>query len=338
MKLKTKKVFLAATMILITSESYGAPTIGSITNNGQNITIQGAGFGTHTNYGGGQPFLNKAWSNFESGSFNGGNIEMGSYPQNWKIATTNNRTNSTRYAEKYYNVGELGALETNQSGTPREWFISFWFKLLPNTQSGKFLRIYGSAGNVYFSTGGSDYQIRAYGEGASGPTQWGSPNSFTPNVWQKFEAYMSDNPKTLIVWLDGIQQWSRPDMVATNFGANGHTIDIGNMIDGPDRGGGTAGSYSYDDVFIDHTRARVELGNANTWSSSTIREIQIPTAWSDGSITVNVNKGSFISGTAYLFVIDSSGNASNGYPVTLNAGTTSTLGAPTGLTITTTSN
>ncbi|HRC72046.1 MAG TPA: hypothetical protein PK880_05875 [Candidatus Competibacter sp.] len=339
MKLKNKTALAIMALALISSESYSAPNISSASNNGGNITITGSGFGIRSNYGGGQPFLNKAWTNFESGVLTGGNITMGSYPQNWRVGTTNNRTNSKKYAEKFYSVGELGALEIDQSGTPREWFASFWIKMLSNNQSGKFFRIYGSNGNIFFSTGGPDYTIRAASEGADGPTQWGSPNSLSANAWHKFEVYMSDNPKALTVWLDGVEQWSRPDLVPTNFGANGHTIDIGNMIDGPERGYGVAGSYSYDDVFIDHTRARVELGNTDTWSNSTIREVQIPTAWSDGSITVNINKGSFTTGTAYLFVVDSAGNASKGYPITLSAGnTTNTLSAPKNLQLTAPSN
>ena len=46
------------------------------------------------------------------------------------------------------------------------------------------------------------------------------------------------------------------------------------------------------------------------------KEIQIPTAWSNNSITINVNRGSFSDGkTVYLFVIDEDGGISNGYPI-----------------------
>ncbi|MBK8508351.1 MAG: hypothetical protein IPL51_06760 [Candidatus Competibacteraceae bacterium] len=332
MKTMKNSTIALATILLISSvESYGAPIINTLVNNGQSLTIQGSGFNTHSKFGGDQPFLNKAWNNFENGTLNGGNIEMGGYPQNWRINTINNKPNSKKYAEKFFNDGRLGALEIDQNNTPNEWFISFWFKVLDNNQSGKFLRIYGSNGNIYFSTGGPDYQIRAYGEGADGPTQWGSPNTFTPNKWHKFEVYMRENPKALIVWLDGKQQWSRPDMVATNFGGNGHTMDIGNMIDSAEEGYGDKGSYSYDDVYVDHTQSRVEIGNASTWSASTIRAIQIPTSWSDSSIKVNLNKGSITSDTAYLFVIDSAGNASTGYPINLKSTSTSTLSAPANL-------
>jgi hypothetical protein len=47
----------------------------------------------------------------------------------------------------------------------------------------------------------------------------------------------------------------------------------------------------------------------------THREIQIPSAWSDTSITITLNKGSFANfNSAYLYVIDADGNVNtNGY-------------------------
>ncbi|MBM4131478.1 LamG domain-containing protein, partial [bacterium] len=72
----------------------------------------------------------------------------------------------------------------------------------------------------------------------------------------------------------------------------------------------------FDNVYIDNTPARVEIGNAATYASCTKREIQIPSDWSATSITVTVNTGT-LTGNNYLFVIDEEGVASNGYPITL---------------------
>jgi hypothetical protein len=77
----------------------------------------------------------------------------------------------------------------------------------------------------------------------------------------------------------------------------------------------------WDDLYVDSTWARVILGNASTLAASTHREIQIPTAWSAGSITISFNQGTFPSGsTAYLFVIDSSNAASGGTQITIGGG------------------
>jgi hypothetical protein len=83
--------------------------------------------------------------------------------------------------------------------------------------------------------------------------------------------------------------------------------------------GGTEAITLWDDIYLDNTWARVEMGDNADYDSCTHREIQIPSAWSDTSITVTVNQGSFMNGgTAYLFVVDADGNVNtNGHPVVI---------------------
>jgi len=77
----------------------------------------------------------------------------------------------------------------------------------------------------------------------------------------------------------------------------------------------------YDDIYIDITLSRVMLANNSTYSSATIIEPQIPSAWATGEITVTVNQGAIPDGTAYLFVFDSSNDANGtGYEITLGDG------------------
>jgi len=82
----------------------------------------------------------------------------------------------------------------------------------------------------------------------------------------------------------------------------------------------------YDDVFVQTaTWARIEIGDNSSWNDCAHREIQIPTAWSDDSITITVNQGSFQDGeTAYLFVVDENGTVSEGYPITFCLETSAT--------------
>lgn len=80
--------------------------------------------------------------------------------------------------------------------------------------------------------------------------------------------------------------------------------------------------YTYvDDVYIDlNSFAHVIIGDASTLATSAHREIQIPSAWADDSVTITVNQGSFADqDTAYLFVVDAAGAVSDGYPVTIGA-------------------
>ncbi len=79
------------------------------------------------------------------------------------------------------------------------------------------------------------------------------------------------------------------------------------------------GGYSYwDDIYIDNSWSRIEIGDASVYDQCTHREMQVPTSWSESSLTAKINTGSFERGaTAYIFVVDSSGNPSDGYQITI---------------------
>jgi len=76
-----------------------------------------------------------------------------------------------------------------------------------------------------------------------------------------------------------------------------------------------------DSMYIDNSFARVEIGDKPVYDNCAHREIQIPTAWSDGSVTFSVNKGSFPQGAqAYLYIVDEGDNVNaNGYPLSFAA-------------------
>lgn len=76
----------------------------------------------------------------------------------------------------------------------------------------------------------------------------------------------------------------------------------------------------YDDVYIaygSNAQARVEIGNAATYTACTNLAICTPTSWGDTSITATVRMGSFATGTAYLYVVDADGAVSDGCEITL---------------------
>jgi hypothetical protein len=77
---------------------------------------------------------------------------------------------------------------------------------------------------------------------------------------------------------------------------------------------------SFDDIYIaagPYAQARVEMGNAATYNTSTKLTILTPTAWADRSISATVNVGNFNSGErAYIYVFDRYGAVnSTGYEV-----------------------
>lgn len=72
-----------------------------------------------------------------------------------------------------------------------------------------------------------------------------------------------------------------------------------------------------DDIYVDNTQARIEIGNAATWAACTRREIQIPTTWSNTSASFTVNRGALSDGAAWVYVVHANGRPSAGFPITL---------------------
>lgn len=86
--------------------------------------------------------------------------------------------------------------------------------------------------------------------------------------------------------------------------------------------------FSFDDIYIDNSLVRVEIGDNEVYGDCTHREIQPLTAHSNTGGTFTVNQSSFDDGGAYLFAIDNDNVASAGYPITLGATSTSTASLP----------
>lgn len=80
-------------------------------------------------------------------------------------------------------------------------------------------------------------------------------------------------------------------------------------------------TYYFDDIYIDDSWARVEIGNNSVYDNCTHREMQIPKGvWAQNSVTFTVNQGSFNNGDkAYLFVVDGNGVASVGKQIVFGA-------------------
>jgi hypothetical protein len=162
----------------------------------------------------------------------------------------------------------------------------------------------------------------------------GGPNP--RDEWIKIEAeikYTNQSDGYIKMWRNGTQ--------GTTY--NGIT-DYSSSFPGnrTDAIGGYARCYNnptnwryFADVYVDTSWARIVLANSSSLSTATIKEMQIPSAWANGSITATVNLGKFSSGqTTYLFVFDSDGvSNSTGYQVTIGGSTPTILSSPTNLRI-----
>ena len=323
----------------------GAPEITGVSgtvSHGNSITISGSGFGTRADYGGTTDFLCAGFSDLNAVGLSGEttNIEwnisaQAEYANQWTAQSTSPRVTGKNFIRRvnsdqnnYEGGGDIGI--DPQTGST--WFISWWMRLATaaDQQSGKFFRIYGSATNIYLSAGGENMYLRGYAEYTDPGVYpvYTSPDVFGNETWQRVDIAMSQDPDWFKVYIDGALQWQKSSTlppsgdhqedqwVENPFGQG--SVGIGGYLDAGFRGYGVDGKYDFDDLFIDYTWARIELGNASTWAGSTHREVQLPTAWADGSITAQVNTGSFSSGTAYLYVVNSSGLVSPGYSVTVS--------------------
>jgi hypothetical protein len=84
-------------------------------------------------------------------------------------------------------------------------------------------------------------------------------------------------------------------------------------------GDNTHNQMTYDDVYVaagPNAAARIEIGDAPTYTASRNLAISTPKTWSDGSIAFVVRAGPFTDfSKAYLYVIDANNNVSVGFPL-----------------------
>lgn len=147
---------------------------------------------------------------------------------------------------------------------------------------------------------------------------WKSGVNPMSGVWSKVEVAAKLTPSNdgfIQLWQDGQQRVAYvgpTDKMAGNLRAVG--------VGGFARMVGQPNNWRYfTDIYMDNSLARVVLTNSSTFSQSTIVESQLPVSWADGSITVRANLGRFSNGqSAFLYVIDASGNVSAPYAVTVS--------------------
>lgn len=74
---------------------------------------------------------------------------------------------------------------------------------------------------------------------------------------------------------------------------------------------------NFDDIYVDNTWQRVEIGNSPVYGLCTELELQIPTYWSNGKIVVTGNIATLAqyNKKLYLFVINENNVPSNGYRI-----------------------
>jgi hypothetical protein len=162
---------------------------------------------------------------------------------------------------------------------------------------------------------------------------WGTAVNPMAGKWSKVEIAIKVTDQTdgyINVWENGHQVlgYAGP---TDKYPGTQRSIGIGGYA----RMQGHTNNWRYfDDAYLDTTLARVVLADKAVLSHASIIENQIPSAWSDGSVTSTVNLGKFNQGeTAYLFVVNSAGIPSaTGLAVTVG-GSVATPNAPSGISV-----
>ncbi len=327
-----------------------APTITSVSTLDTTMSITGTGFGIKSTI---QPIR---WDNFDQQQFDiGDQIGNGwSYRDSKDViryTATGQRPGSDKHVRTIIGGGNgawgTGRFWYTHDSDLQEVYVTFWRKMSitegsVRSDNYKWLSVWNSMTAFQYPHFSICYQP-VYGSTITTIRAEGVPAYYAfsrwvrilppDSMWTRFELYIKESSA-----IDGVfdgREAGRIKMLLHAGGDESSSLII-NETTGTNRSG-----YSHhfrevmfneylghenndvitvdiDDIYIDKTQARVEIGDKQIWAECTHREIQILTEWSESSITFNVNKGSFIDGqAAYVFVVDAAGNPSNGQQITI---------------------
>jgi len=332
-------------LALACASAWGAPSISGVSgtvSHGQSITITGAGFGTKTTAA---PLV---WDDFESGTVDepvegespviGSNWSIGASLGNPVYSTSVVRVGSSKSVSIPFGPSMYRNYLSIRSDSD-EYYFSFWARFSSQEDGDRNWKPYyiyppaitdlvpSQALGIWGPSGGG-WRVSAASQDHTADGCWG-PGDLLDDIedlWIRYEVYIKqsspnqeDGATMISLHYDSstkvIKSFGNSAM-KTRSGALAYgTINIGVYYGS----GGQNATVYLDDVYFDTTQARVEVGNNAIWASCTRREIQIPTAWAAGEITITVNQSSFSTGTAYLFVVDADGVVSDGYEITLGS-------------------
>jgi hypothetical protein len=155
------------------------------------------------------------------------------------------------------------------------------------------------------------------------------PDTFR-HRWSHLQIYVKQSSAgvadgTLMLWVNGKLRVNRRGNWRTRDAGQPlwDTVWLGNYMAHGAAGNCPASGdgYTYwDHVYISTSRARVEIGDAPDYASTKHREIQTPTEWSAGRVTITLRQGAFSNlDGKYLFVTNAAGQTSKGYPLKATA-------------------
>jgi hypothetical protein len=338
--------------------AWAAPTISGVNGtvqDGQTVTISGSGFGSGPNV--------VLYDSFEKGAV-GANISTSVNSAdvgNWSARGNTMQTYSSDYTVSGSKAMKVDWSNMYGSGPYLRYanvqnsdILISWWQFMPTNKNvpGTNGPEAGQPNWKWFWLGdendnwpwGSDYVTvwlsnSDYGgimglipaDDTASPSRAGGgwyDTSFRKGTWMRYTVALKNAASGAYYWNQEVS--SSGNFVKfnkTNL-TTAHSGDPWNVLSLPGFGrqDNTAAAY-YDDVYVAigaGARARVEMGNASSYGSSTKLAFITPTSWSSGQINATVRQSVFKSGEKVsLFVVDATGNASPGFgPLTLGQSST----------------
>lgn len=354
-----KIIFLWAVFLAVPGFAFAAPAIidapASVLHR-QSVTVSGSGFGVKS------VAAPIKWETFEDGT-NGallnttgfwsvysdnpdGDKPQFSAAQNRHIAS--NKTAKFIYQRPDNGLHDVAIRNVPEFATTRKIYFDYWIYFswaaeldIHQIKTG---RIGSGTGDSYvyptlideswtYDGGSRNHYSECRNENTSACagtlSDYGS--SYTNSAWNHVQWEVSVDTESTSdgyykIWLNG-QPWAEQTGADMVIGANTfRQVWLGTYL------GNSVISMSntlyYDDVYIDSSLQRIEIGNASTYASCTHRETQIPTAWADDSIGFTANQEAFTNEQAYIYVVDENGEANaEGFPIQFSS--SSDITAPT---------
>lgn len=326
------KIFLLILLLIYGGVLLSQPSITSIEGSfihNTNITISGNNFGQKSPAG---PIK---WDDFESGT-------EGDDISGWTLTRNSNAANPVypQYSNALLRAGSSMSVKcdfTNEQYNCSFGFdqtlsnyvyISYWTRIVDNGSipptNIKPMRIYGNYDDGNPVIGYTDQILYSWAfiwshtENDVFRNLWDTVGADeNDGQWHRYEYIMKQSTNNTA---DGIFKFRKDaqlrndvtDAVHRVLGYDWSYLRIGHFWGGDS----TAGFCYYDDVYVDESWARIEIGDNSVFNNCTHREIQIPVQWTNNEITFLFKAGDFSSGEqAYLFVVDAQGNSSSGVSI-----------------------
>lgn len=151
-----------------------------------------------------------------------------------------------------------------------------------------------------------------------------SANLLPFDQWNKIEVYVEYSDAgvangTVLIWINGTEYYGADGDIATRGTGQGASVIDNFLIPGMDDDTSCDIKWYVDQVYVDTTPKRVEIGNAATYAACTVKTPSPATAWADGSITVTLNTAGLSLGTNYVYILDDTNTPieTDGYAITV---------------------